>query len=159
MEKKSLIKMPTQEEQEILPDINSFKYEDLLKSLKNKEESQSLEIYEKLKTEINTNENKELQKDFKKIIEESDYTSYENYFNYKEYNTLYNAFITYNLYLFLDLQKENQNFWNEKFIKNKIWKNFLNDFIKNDFYFSDKINKINEIKGKNKSIFFFDSNI
>jgi len=95
-----------EEEKKILK-IKSMSYHELFELLKNKNEVNSLYIWEKLNDMIDSNENKNTIKQiYNTINNKSDTSLYEKYFNYNENNPYYNAFILKNVYSILSSKKK-----------------------------------------------------
>ena len=123
--------------------IKGISYDKLLDLLKNKNEINSLYIWEAINNMINSKENKNIKEHISNIINnKSDKSLYEKYFNYNDNNPYYNAFILINVYSIL-------NSYNNK-IKPIFEKLKLDKINSYDDEYSDLI----EILGKNYFIYY-----
>jgi len=127
--------------------IKSMSYSELFELLGNKNEINSLYIWEKINDMIDSNENKNTKKQIIKIINnKSDNSLYEKYFNYNNNNPYYNAFILKNIYSILRPNKINK----KKAILEKLNINNINNY----YSYDDKCSNLNEILGKNYFIYY-----
>ena len=126
--------------------LKSMSYTELFELLKNKNEINSLYIWEKINSMINSNENKDTKKNLLNIINNKcDNSLHEKYFNYNNNNPYYNAFILKNVYSILDNNK----------IKKKDILEKLNIININNYYsYDDKYSNIIEILGKNYFLYY-----
>ena len=135
-------------------DISKIPLTDSLNLLKKDKNMNSLETWQSIVEKIDSKENKDLGKRLKTIIEENDESSYEEDFNYQKNNPFYNVYLIYSTYSFLKTKKDKKKYIYEKFISNKIWKDYLSDFLDKKFYYS-KITELNQLIGKNYFLIYF----
>ena len=135
-------------------DISKLSLKDSLKQLKEGKNMNCLETWQSLVQKIDSKENKEFGKKLKTIIEENDESSYEEDFNYEKNSPFYNVYLLYSTYSFLKTKKDKKKYIYEKFISNRIWKDYLYKFLDKKFYYS-KITELNQLVGKNYFIIYF----
>ena len=126
--------------------IKSMSYNELFELLKNKNEINSLYIWEKINNMIKSNENKDTIKQIINIINNKcDNSLYEKYFNYNNNNPYFNAFILKNVYSILDPNKIKK-----KAILEKLNLNNINNY----YTYDDKCSNLIEILGKNYFLYY-----